>query len=340
MGILAKIVIIIVVIVALLAGIGMLLPRHVHVERSIVIDAPAATVYVLVDGFKQFNKWSPWAALDPNTQYSWEGPAYGVGAKQKWVGDPKKVGSGSQEIIEVRPYEMVKSHLDFGKQGVATAQFTLLPEATGTKVTWGLDSDMGAGPIGRYFGLMMDRMIGADYEKGLAGLKTLAESLPKTDFADLKVTPGTVQSVSVAYASAQSSKQTQAIGDAMGAAFTQVVAFMKVHKLTRLGAPIAIYTRWDDAGCGFDAAIPVEKGPDKPISPDAPVQVKQTYAGKVLKTEFKGSNTGMPAINSKLTAYMAARGYESAGPPWDEYVSDPATTPLAELKTNIYQPVK
>jgi len=337
---LAKFIVVIVAIVALLAGIGMLLPRQVHVERSIVIDAPAATVYVLVDGFKQFNKWSPWAALDPNTTYSWEGPAYGVGAKQSWESDHKKVGSGSQEIIEVRPYEMVKSHLDLGKQRVATAQFTLSPEATGTKVTWGLDSDMGAGPIGRYFGLMMDRMIGADYEKGLAGLKTLAESLPKTDFADLAVTPGTVQSVNIAYASAQTSKQTQAIGDAMGAAFTQVVAFMKAHKLTRLGAPIAIYTRWDDAGCAFDAAIPVEQGPDKPVPPGAPVQVKQTYEGKVLKIVFKGPNTGMPAIQSKLSAYMAARGYESAGPPWDEYVSDPATTPLAELKTNIYQPVK
>jgi effector-binding domain-containing protein len=339
-GIFAKIVVVIVVIVALLAGIGMLLPRHVYVERSIVIDAPAATVYVLIDGFTQFHKWSPWAALDPNAKYSWEGPAYGVGAKQSWVGDPATVGSGSQEIIEVKPYEMVKSHLDFGKQGVATAQFTLVPDATGTKVTWGLDSDMGAGPIGRYFGLMMDRMIGKDYEKGLANLKTLAESLPKTDFADLEVTPGTVQSVSVAYASAQSSKQSAAIGEAMGVAFTKVVAFMKAHKLTRLGPPIAIYTRWDEAGCGFDAAIPVEKGPAKPIPKESPVQVRPTYGGRVLKIVFKGPYTGMPAINTKLTAYMAARGYESAGPPWDEYVSDPTTTPLPDLKTNIYQPVK
>jgi len=339
-GIFTKIVIVIVIIVALLAGIGMLLPRQVHVERSIVIDAPAATVYVLVDGFKQFNKWSPWAALDPNTKYSWEGPAYGVGAKQLWDGDPKKVGSGSQEILEAKPFEMVKTHLDFGKQGVATAQFTLSPEATGTKVTWGLDSDMGAGPIGRYFGLMMDRMIGADYEKGLANLKTLAESLPKTDFADLSVTPGTVQSVNVAFASTQSAKQTQAIGDAMGAAFTQVVAFMKKHKLTRLGPPIAIYTRVDDAGYGFDAAIPVATVPEKPIPEDSPVRIRASYAGKVLKVVVKGPYTGMPAVYSKLTAYMAARGYESAGAPWDEYLSDPTTTPPAELKTNIYQPVK
>jgi effector-binding domain-containing protein/uncharacterized protein YndB with AHSA1/START domain len=338
--VLKKLVLAVVALVVLLAGIGMLLPRRVHVERSIVIDAPRATVFALVDGFKQFNKWSPWAALDPNAEYTQAGPAFGVGANQSWSGDPKTVGSGSQEIIEVKPYEVVKSHLDFGDQGVATAQFTLAPEANGTKVTWGLDSDMGAGPIGRYFGLMMDRWIGADYEKGLAGLKTLAESLPKADFADLTVAVGTVQPVTVAYVASQSSKDSQEIGDAIGAAYTKVVAFMKLHGLKEIGAPITINTRWDDSGYGFDAAIPVDKAPDKPIAPDARVQTKQTYGGSVLKVVMKGPYSGMPATYAKLTAYMAARGYESAGPSWDEYVSDPMTTPPAELTTNIYQPVE
>jgi len=339
-GIFTKIVVVVVVIVALLAGIGMLLPRQVHVERSIVIDAPAATVYALVDGFKQFNKWSPWAALDPNTKYTWEGPSFGVGAKQSWSGDPKKVGTGSQEIVEVKPNQMVKSKLDFGDRGLATAQFTLSPEAAGTKVTWGLDSDMGAGPIGRYFGLMMDRMIGADYEKGLASLKTLAEGLPKTDFGDLDVTPGTVQSVNVAYVSVESARSAKAIGEAMDQGFTKVVAFMKANKLNGIGSPVAIYTRFDDTGCAIDTAIPLDRLPEKPIAKDSPVQVKPTYAGRVLKVVFLGPKTGVPAVSAKLTAYMAARGYESAGPAWDQYVSDPKKTPLAELKTNIFQPIK
>ena len=340
MGIFMKIIVALVVLVALLAGVGMLLPRQVHVERAIVIDAPAATIYALVDGFRQFNKWSPWAALDPNCKYTKEGPPFGVGAKQSWVGDPKKVGSGSQEIIEAKPHEMVKSHLDFGPQGVATAQFTLAPQTSGTKVTWGLDSDMGAGPIGRYFGLMMDRMIGKDYETGLASLKTLAESLPKDDFADLAAAPGTVMPVTVAYISASSSKDTAEIGKAIGAAYMKVGAFMKANGLKQIGAPITIDTRYDDTGYGFDAAIPVDKAPEKEVPADSPVQVKQTYGGEVIKVVMKGPYTGMQATYVKLHSYVMARGYEPSGPSWDEYVSDPGSTPAAELITNIYQPVK
>jgi hypothetical protein len=68
-AILKKIVLALVVLIVLLAAVGMLLPRNVHVERSIVIDAPAATVFALLDGYKQFNKWSPWAVYDPNAKH-------------------------------------------------------------------------------------------------------------------------------------------------------------------------------------------------------------------------------------------------------------------------------
>jgi effector-binding domain-containing protein/carbon monoxide dehydrogenase subunit G len=330
----------VVVLCVLLAVIGMLLPRQVHVERSIVIDAPRATVYSLLDGFKQFNKWSPWAALDPNAKYTREGPEFGVGAKQSWVGDPKTVGSGSQEIVELKPLELVKCRLDFGDKGLATAQFALAPESNGTKVTWSLDSDMGAGPIGRYFGLMMDRWIGADYEKGLAGLKSLAESLPKTDFAALAVALVDVAPVTVAYVEAQSSKDIKEIGATIGASYAKIGAFMKAQGLKQAGAPITINKRYDDTGYAFDAAIPVDKAPAKEVPAGSPVKVKSTYSGKALKVVMKGPYASMPKVYDQLHALMAARAYEPAGRPWDEYVSDPGTTPEVDVVTNIYQPVK
>ncbi len=340
MAVLKKIILALVVVIVLLAAIGMLLPRNVHVERAIVIDAPAATVFALVDGYKQFNKWSPWAAYDPNAKYNVEGPEFGVGAKQSWSGDPKTVGSGSQEVIEVKPYEFVKSKLDFTGQGPATAQFTLTPENGGTKVTWGLDCDMGAGPVGRYFGLVMDKMVGKDYEKGLAAMKTLAESFPKADFAGLSVEAINAAPVTVAYVSSTSSKDLKEIGAAIGASYAKVGAFMKANGLKQAGAPITINTRYDDAGYAFDAAIPVDHPPAKAVAADSPVQVKATYAGKALKVAMKGPYAGMPATYDKLHAFMAARAYEPNGSPWDEYVSDPGNTPEADLITNIYQPVK
>jgi len=337
---LMKILAVLVVLVVLAAGVGMLLPRNVHVERSIVIDAKPATIFALIDGFKQFNKWSPWADADPNCKYTFSGPAFGVGAKQAWDGDPKTVGKGSEEIVEVKHYTYLKVNLDFGEHGKPTSDFRLTPEATGTKVVWALDMDMGKGPIGRYFGLMMDGQIGKDYDKGLAKLKTMAEGLPKADFSDLTVTLGAVQPVSVAYVSSSSTKDTEEIGKAIGIGYTKVLAFMKTHNLAEVGPPVTIDTRWDDTGYGFDAAIPVDKTPEKPVPADSPVQVKQTYGGAVLKVVVKGPYTRMSAPFDKLQAYMAVRGYESAGPSWQEYASDPMTTVAAELVTNIYQPVK
>jgi hypothetical protein len=92
-----------------------------------------------------------------------------------WSSDNPDVGSGSQVITVSVPNEQVESDLDFGDMGAAKAWLTLVPEGAGTKVTWGLNTDMGNNPIGRWMGLMMDRWVGADYERGLGKLKTLVE---------------------------------------------------------------------------------------------------------------------------------------------------------------------
>jgi hypothetical protein len=172
-----KILVSVVGIVLLLLVVGWLLPRHVRIERSIVIERPPAAIYSTVNSFERFWDWSPWAGLDPNLKQSIEGPPVGVGATLHWSGNDK-VGTGTQVITASVPDRSVTSDIDFGDMGTAQATFTLEPVANGTRVTWDLDSDMGAGPIGRYFGPFLDRMVGPDYEKGLAQLKKLVESMP------------------------------------------------------------------------------------------------------------------------------------------------------------------
>jgi len=340
MRILKRIVLFVVVLVVLLAGIGMLLPRNVHVERSASIGAPPATVFALVNGYRMFNKWSPWFARDPEAQYTYEGPDIGVGAKFAWASAKPDVGTGSQQIVESRPNEAVRVELDFGDQGNAIAGFTLVPEGEGTKVTWWVDVDMGAGPIGRWFGLLMDRMIGTDYAAGLAGIKTLAESLPKIDFAGLVVEQVEVQPVMVAFVPAASARDDQAIAAAIGAGYGQVGRFMTRNGLKQASAPLTICNTIDESGYQFDAAIPVDRAPEKGVAADSPVQVKQTYGGKALKVVHKGAYHGLEATYNQLLAWMASYGYESAGPAWDEYLSDPGNTAEADLITNIFMPVK
>ncbi|MCU0970399.1 MAG: SRPBCC family protein, partial [Gammaproteobacteria bacterium] len=131
-----------------------LLPRNVRVERSATIGAPQATLFTLLNSFKQFNKWSPWFELDPGAKYTHEGPGAGVGARLSWVGNPRTLGSGSQTITASEPYEKIAADVDFGQGGGPAKQvYTLAPEGTGTKLTWSMDVDLGMNPIARYFGL-------------------------------------------------------------------------------------------------------------------------------------------------------------------------------------------
>jgi effector-binding domain-containing protein/carbon monoxide dehydrogenase subunit G len=318
-----------------------MLPRNVHVERSATIAAPRATVFTLLNSYKQFNRWSPWFELDPEARYTYEGPGAGVGAKLSWVGNEQTLGSGSQVITASEPYEKVAADVDFGQGGGPAKQvYTLTAEGAGTKVSWSMDVDLGMNPIGRYFGLGFEGMIGKDFDRGLALLKTFAEGLPKADFAGLDIEAASVEPITVAYVPTSSAKNDGAIAAAIGAAYGEVGAFMKAQMLKQAGAPITIDTGSSDTGYLFDAAIPVDGQPARPVPPESRVRLKQTYGGKVLKVALRGSYSQIPATYDKIVAYIAAHGIETNGNPWDEFANDPTTVKESDVLTNIYFPIK
>ncbi len=165
----------IVAVILLFVVGGFFLPQEQHVEREIVISASPAEVFKNIHDPKAFNQWSPWVKIDPDTKYTYIGPESGVGAGMIWSSDNPNVGTGSWVITETKPNESIKVDLDFGSEGTATSFYDLKPEGEGTRITWGFDMDAGMNPMNRWFGLMMDKWIGADYEKGLANLKALVE---------------------------------------------------------------------------------------------------------------------------------------------------------------------
>lgn len=328
------------VLVTALVAVGFLLPQQVRVERAVVIDAPQATVFTVINGFRHFNRWSPWAGVDPGARYTYAGPESGVGARMSWVGDPGTVGSGSLAIVESRPFETVKMALAFGPMGIVTATYRLAPEGSRTRLTWALDTDTGANPLARYMGLAMDRFVGDDFERGLAGLARFVEGLPKADFANLAVEVATVAPVAVAYVTTASSTDERAIAATVAGAYAQVGRFLAIHGLKQAGPPIMVNTKWGDDGYEFEAAIPIDRQPERAVPAESAVRVKQTYGGRVLKTVHRGAYRDMRATYDRLFACLAARGLEQAGPPWDEYVSDPGTTREADLVTHVYVPIR
>ena len=164
-----------VLIAAVVVVVGFFLPSEQYVERSTVVDAEPDEVFGLLNDFRQFNRWSPWAAIDPETEYEYSGPPTGTGARMAWRSEHPNVGNGSQEIVASEPTSLVRTKLMFeGFDTPSYAAFKLEPADGGTRVTWAFEANLDTF-MGRYLGLMMEKWVGADYERGLERLEELLE---------------------------------------------------------------------------------------------------------------------------------------------------------------------
>jgi len=176
-----KILIGLVAIVALFAVIVALQPSDFRVTRSAAVTAPPATVFAQVNDFHKWEAWSPWAKLDPAAKNSFEGPAEGTGATFRWSGN-NDVGEGSMTITESRPSELIRIRIGFLKpfEAANTAEFTFKPVGEQTLVTWSMYGTNNF--IAKAFCLFnnMDKMLGGEFEKGLAQMKLAAEAAAKS----------------------------------------------------------------------------------------------------------------------------------------------------------------
>lgn len=158
----------------LLTLVGFVLPSKFRVERSTEIRAPAEKVYALLQDPREWARWTVWNQRDPQMKMTYGGAAAGQGAK--WAWQSQSEGNGEMEFLRAEPNKLIEYRLSFPDHGMSsTGLLTLTGGATGTRVVWSNEGDMGANPYMHYFALFMDRMVGPDFEAGLARLKTLAE---------------------------------------------------------------------------------------------------------------------------------------------------------------------
>jgi uncharacterized protein YndB with AHSA1/START domain len=165
-----------VLLVVLLVSV-VLQPADFRIARSTTIAAPSATVFAHVNDFHRWEAWSPWAKLDPAMKTTYKGAPAGTGAIYAWAGNGK-VGEGRMTLTESRPPELIRIKLEFFKPfaGTNTAEFTFKAGGGGTGIEWTMRGRRNF--IMKAMGLVMnmDKMIGGDFEKGLANLKALAET--------------------------------------------------------------------------------------------------------------------------------------------------------------------
>lgn len=152
-------------------------PAEFTVTRSATFNAPPDRVFAQVNDFKNWSAWSPWEKLDPNMKKTVSDPSAGKGASYAWTGNDE-VGEGKMTIAESHPSEHIKVDLEFIKPFAmkSDTNFMFKPEGDKTTMTWSMSGKNNF--LSKAFGLFMnmDKMVGSDFEKGMADLKTVVET--------------------------------------------------------------------------------------------------------------------------------------------------------------------
>jgi uncharacterized protein YndB with AHSA1/START domain len=148
-----------------------------HVERSALINAPADVVFAIINDLHQWILWSPYDKRDPHMQKTFEGAPVGPGASYAWNGN-KEVGEGRLTIVDCTPGELVTMQLEFTRPFACQnrVDFKLVPTADGTRVSWIMEGKNNFISKAMSLIINMDKVVGTDFEQGLANLNSVAQS--------------------------------------------------------------------------------------------------------------------------------------------------------------------
>lgn len=324
-----------------LLGIGSLAlmgcePKTYEVKREIVIDAPADAVFTEVNNLKAQGAWSPWEAKDPNMERIYEGPEAGVGARYIWKGN-EEVGHGSMEILEAEPNKYIKTNLIFTEpwQSESIIIWTFEPLEGGTKATWSVHGEL----PGFMFWMGeddMDKMMGPDFESGLAKLKAVVEENRSS------TTAYSHQLVDVEamdyYYTAHSIPFSEMSSDLFASNYEKIAAYLAEDAAKMSSPPLAIFHEWNEDTQTTKMEIAMACNSKKPAKGD--IKKGKTFAGKAMMVSHKGPYEGTEAAHEFLHTQISQSEYTFAGSPWEVYVSGPEEDPNPEnWITEIYYPV-
>ncbi|MCB9169318.1 MAG: SRPBCC family protein [Flavobacteriales bacterium] len=333
-------------IIGLLIILGLIGPKTSVVQRSTTIAAPADVVYPMVASLRTMHDWSPWKDMEKDQKVEFSGEDGTVGSMQMWEGDT--VGKGSMEVIELEANKHVGTDLKFIEPWEAESKVDLDLEEegdAGTKVTWKMTQQNGF--MGRIMSVFMDmdKMVGPDFEKGLAKLKTMAEAKEQELAAIRDKTYNgfvieTVDRPELVYVGKRKVVKWKDMHDYFAASFGAAFKAVGAAKMEMEGAPSGLYYKWDEANKEADlmAAIPVKADADAKV---VGMQTAVVPAGKALFIPYKGGYYGSGKAHEAMDQMMKAKGLELRDVVIEEYVTDPEQEPdSSKWLTNIYYMIK
>lgn len=320
-------------IVLILGGVSIYngtLPSKATVLRSTTIkNVNTSSVFEQIAIMRNRANWSPWSAKDSLMKSEFSGPAYGVGSKMTWSGDPDITGNGSIEITKMVLNESLELNLTFEDFPPTKIFWTFLSKGKDVQVNWSSENELSY--MYRFFGPMIEENVGKDFTEGLVLLKNYVENSKN---------PYQIELTHVDEKNVYSSKvKTTAdqIGNALGSSYQKVIMQMMKDNQVQISQPFALYHNWDGTNVELEAAIHVANlgsSTEDVVSKTIPA----TYA---VKGTHLGPYDATQKIYDALHKYIKDAGLTQDGSPWEVYITDPSTEPdVSKWITEIYFPVK
>src|SRR5690349_18754128 len=340
-----------IIVFVLVVLVGLILPSHGHIERTVEVSSPLRQIYDSVNTFHRFPEWSALRRLDPQVKMTFEGPEAGKGARVKWSSAVPQVGDGSLEIAQSDQDSKVVMSLDNAWSGDNKAYtVTLVPSQNGktVNINWAYDADYGWNLIWRYAGLYIHGDPASQIAVSLSNIAAMLASFPNVDYKDQKIDITDVTARPVLLVATKAKRSLDEVADATDTAVRQIEAAMKKGGLNQAGPVMTITSNWGEEDYAFSVAVPVDsttlnidkqqytietpapkasstgdedenatfkpgdKDNDGLLVVDDKVRAALWYQGKALVTEYTGSPAALPLLRLMEKAYAETHGYPYA----------------------------
>lgn len=303
------------------------LKGNATVQRSIEIERPLNQVFMKVANVSEWAKWDPWCTSDSTISNTFPGAIYGLNAQRTWTSEESGIGSMTITAIELN--KKIEFDLQFSApfESEAKVIFTFEQIQGKTKVTWAMTQEFSF--FFRVFGLLVDKMIGPDFERGLQNLKSITETSREAfhilmfDKAEFYVY------------SKKENCATAEIGTTLEAAYGYLIDKMAEDEISIFGKPICIYHSYTDTEVELEAAIPVHQI-TKPSE-----YTKTIPAATVLKATYVGAYDKTQAAYDALDTFAAKNELSISDGHYQIFITDPGTvTDPNKWVTEIYYSVE
>jgi effector-binding domain-containing protein len=314
-------------------------PNNYDVQRTRIINAPAAVLFNSVNDFKNWEAWSPWVEKEPDLQITYPENTSGVGGSYSWIG---KEGAGNMKTLAVSPYDSISQDMQFEDFPPSNIYWKFIKTEKGTVITWGMKSNKMPFILKFYAAISggMDKMVGPDLQRGLERLDSVAVNSIKAYNVSIN---GITEYGGGFYLYKTTNAKSSNISQVMGQQYGSISMFMGKNNITMNGMPFTIYhdMNFENGSVIMSNGMPVKE--KVVVTGDTDILSGYMPKQKVLKVTLKGNYNNLPKAWETAMTYITDNNLEQStdNKPFEIYTTDPGNLPNpSDWVTEIYIPLK